>query len=287
MMLYLVLICFEMVTSYQIYSNPPDTLHFCFENTRLVLKGKDNYLYKIGDGKSAYSRPIHQETCHHIKNYLNSINTKQCSPQQVLDTNYLYPIYQKTGCFLAIDNFTDFSDYQEKIKNYLTQQCGECLKNSIIYTDIESKLESVYPPDTNHYCSDNTVILVQGYDNVGFSSHSQSSKSQVGVIETYDSCYHIRQYFKTRYSKCHNYNTTRETKKILFPIRHFGNCFVSAHHPNTTQLTYDLMQYLKHEACQGCLGGDYFVIDVSSGIRCKNQIIYLVICLVIVIVKGF
>ncbi len=243
------------------------------------VKGKDNELYKTGDGKSSYSRPIHQDSCYYLKHYLGDLSSQECSPSQVKDTKFLYPMYQKGGCFLAIDNLTRFDHYRQLIETHLGQTCSNCLKNSLIYKKLEASQESVYPIDTSHYCPNNQVIQVQGYDNVGFSSHSQSSKSQYGVLEHLDSCYHIRQFFRQEmyYSRCldNNHSNTRKysTREatLFYPIRNFGNCYVSARNVNISQVTYNLIAYLDEVGCRGCLQGDYTIIDASSAIPIYNH----------------
>lgn len=272
----------------EIYSNPTDTLHFCFsDNTRIVLKGKDNYLYKTDDGKNSYSRPVHEDSCYYIKHYLTSLSSQECSLSQIKDTKFLYPMYQKGGCFLAIDSLTQFDHYTQLIETHLEQTCSNCLENSIIYSKLESSQESVYPIDTSHYCLNNQVIQVQGYDNVGFSSHSRSSKSQYGKIEPLDSCYYIRQFFKQEmYSRCLDKNITnnRQYATLFFPIRHFGNCYVSAKNVNSTQLTYNLIDYLDEIGCRGCRQGDYTIIDASPALPIYNlQLSYLIILIILVI----
>ena len=102
-------------------------------------------------------------------------------------------MYQKGGCFLALNDISRFNTYKKKIDDYLKQQCSDCLKDSISYSYKDTQSEAIYPLDTSHYCIGDIKIKVQGYDNIGYSSYSRSSSSRVGEIESLDSCYHIRQ----------------------------------------------------------------------------------------------
>jgi hypothetical protein len=198
-------------------------------------------------------------------------------------------MYQKGGCFIAIDSLTHFEHYSQLIENHLRQACSNCLENSLIYKKLESSQESVYPIDTSNYCFNNQVIQVQGFDNVGYSSNSWSSKSQYGLIKQFDSCFHIRQFLKhdMYYSRCldNNISNTKQYSTLFYPIRNYGNCYVSAKNVNITQFTNNLIAYLDEVGCRGCLQGDYTIIDASSAIPIYIQQLWYLVILVILVIE--
>ena len=136
--------------------------------------------------------------------------------------------------------------------------CNYCYPESIIYSNDNNNI--VYPTDTNHYCFDGNHISVNGYDNIGYKLGR--GRRSYGFIEIRDSCYYTRKFFKSKSnSKC-------EFTKTIYPIRRYGNCFISINNNDTRKtISLELYHYLMFQDCIGCQLGDYSQIETSNGIN--------------------
>ena len=251
---------------------PSGTYHYCLNDLHLVIGGRESRLKLLKAGKRAWEETELHETCYYAKQYFEE-NMDACPLTTLKDTNFIAR-YQHYGCYIASNInsplFTSFETY-----------LGEHINTGTLIK-YDSNVQA-FPPDTFHYCFEDKHITVKGNDMILAKASGRSqSKRAWSDYERTDSCYYIREYFKTvSNSEC-------DIEKIVpYPVRSYGGCFVSINSTISRAPVTETLRANIQGKCTGCNKGFYYdpVEDMNSA--ALREVISLPFIIIMLIVTIF
>jgi hypothetical protein len=224
---------------------PSGTYHLCLNDFHLVIEGHETLLHIKYSNKKAWEIQELYETCYYAKHYFEE-NMEACPLSRIKDQPF-YARYQNYGCYIA-SNIN--SPLLTTFKTYLGQQ-NDFSKTSLITSLITYDGNTqVWPPTVKG----NDMILDR-------SDNGNSDKRGWSNYEREDSCYHIREHFKEKSNiEC---NVDELTP---YPVRSYGECFVSMNSNKTRVAITDKLQSILSGKCKGSDKGIYYdpVEDMNS-----------------------
>jgi hypothetical protein len=258
-----------MVAGFKALVYPSGSYHYCLNDLHLVITGVESRLKMLKVGKRAWEETELHETCYYAKQYFEE-NMDACHLTQLKDTHFIAR-YQNYGCYIASNiNSPLFASFE----TYLGEHTNT---GSIIKYD--SNVQA-FPLDTFHYCFEDKHITVKGNDIILAKASSRSqSKRAWSNYEWTDSCYYIREYFKT----VSNIECDIE-ELVPYPVRSYGECFVSINSAISRAHVTETLQTNIKGKCSGCNKGFYYdpVEDMNSAAVRDNISLPLIIIMFIV-----